>query len=371
MYPVTGVVGGLRNGFNRYRMANHEQPFHIDEDGYLGYPNVVLNNGHRTPTPMSCMPGIAQGALASAQDAIFDNPIANNDRRRRSSTMSPRTIREPAYRTPYSNSFPGFDRQNVTPPNSNNFTGHATQEQVVAEPNSEAFNRPSISTISTTIRTSTASAYTETPGATHSDNQRVLFALLSDICTEALRRKWHDQTQRQSIRTMASRRSRPSRQRRGSRGGYSPYAPLSAVPNPHSHNSQRTRRAGAAAAMAERPLGFMELMQRIATAMWEEAIQAQQEQSVASRRATSGSLETAAIDSMRTLYSLGSSIMAASLAARGESFNLDEIRDIVGLAAGFCRVLGYAEGAERCEEVGRYPFNVGPEQEGLWEGVVL
>jgi hypothetical protein len=102
----------------------------------------------------------------------------------------------------------------------------------------------------------------------------------------------------------------------------------------------------------------MDLMQRIATVMWENATQPQPAQDMPNGAApASGEPETAAIESMRTLYSLGNSIVAATSAAtRGDNFNLDEIRDIVGVAAGLCRVLGYGEGAERCEEVGRRPL---------------
>jgi hypothetical protein len=126
----------------------------------------------------------------------------------------------------------------------------------------------------------------------------------------------------------------------------------------------------------------MELMQRIATAMWEDATQRQRLQGIdasvpnpafvpASAMATTGEAETAAINSMRTLYSLGNSITVATEAAsRGENFNFDEVRDIVGVAAGFCRVLGYGEGAERCEEVIRCPFGVDPER-GSHRGGVL
>jgi hypothetical protein len=133
----------------------------------------------------------------------------------------------------------------------------------------------------------------------------------------------------------------------------------------------------------EQPLRFMELMQRIATAMWEDVTQGQRMQGndadipnpasvPASAIAITGDAETAAIDSMRTLYSLGNSILAATEAAsRGENFNFDEVRDIVGVAAGFCRVLGYGEGAERCEEVVRRPFGAEPEHGDHWEGGVL
>jgi hypothetical protein len=123
----------------------------------------------------------------------------------------------------------------------------------------------------------------------------------------------------------------------------------------------------------------MALMQRIATATWENARRQQQEQhhgadagASVSTPATIGEAETAAIDSMRTLYSLGNSIVAATeAAARGENFNLDEMRDVVGVAGGFCRFLGYAEGAERCEEVGRGPFGAGAGDGGRWEGGVF
>jgi hypothetical protein len=125
----------------------------------------------------------------------------------------------------------------------------------------------------------------------------------------------------------------------------------------------------------------MELMQRVATAMWENATQGQREQvndadipasAPTPAPPTTGEAETTAVDSMRTLYSLGNSITAATEAAtRGENFNLDEVRDIVGVAAGFCRVLGYREGAERCEEVGRRPFGAGLEHGSHWEGGVL
>lgn len=136
------------------------------------------------------------------------------------------------------------------------------------------------------------------------------------------------------------------------------------------------------ATVPEQPLPFMELMQRIATAMWEDAIQGQREQgnvadiqasaSVSIPPTTTGEAEIAAIDSMRRLYSLGNSIMAATDAAsRGENFNFDEVRDIVGVAAGFCRVLGYGEGAGRCEEVVRRLFGVEPEHGSDWEGGVL
>lgn len=121
--------------------------------------------------------------------------------------------------------------------------------------------------------------------------------------------------------------------------------------------------------MPEQPPRFMELMQRIATAMWEDATQDQHQQDQnldanapdpASAAGTTGEAETAAIDSMRTLYSFGNSVMAATEAAtRGENFNLDEVRDIIGVAGGFCRVLGYGDGVERCEEVGRRSFGVG------------
>jgi hypothetical protein len=371
--------GGHRNGFGRYRMANHDQPFHIDVERSLGYPHALLNNdGHRTPVPMSYMPIMPQGSPPT-QNAIFRNPMANDDRCRRSSTMSPRTIRAPAYRTPYYNSAPPSGPQTLTLPSSYNFANHTAPAKEEVEPYPQAFNQPSLSTISSTTRTSTTSAYTETTTTQHSHNQRTIFALLSEICTEALRRKWHDETQRQLIRSLAVHCPRPSRHRRRSHGRQSPYAAQSAVPNRHARAGPRTQRRGAT--VPEQPLCFMELMQRIATATWEDAIQGQREQghnatspasATASATVTTGEAETAAIDSMHALYSLGNSIMAANSAARhGEDFNLDEVRDIVGVAASFCRVLAYGEGAERCEEVLRHPYGAEPEHWSGWEGGVL
>jgi hypothetical protein len=371
--------GGLRNGFGRYGMANHDQPFYIDVDRSLGYPNALLNNyGNRTPTPMSYTPIMPQGSPPT-QNAVFNTPMANDDRRRRSSTMSPRTIRAPTYQTAYFNSLPPSGPQTLTPLSVNNFANHTPQVQAETEPHAQAFNHPSLSTISSTTRTSTTSAYTETPTIQHGHHQRAIFALLSEICTEALRRKWHDETQRQLIRSLASRRPGPTQHRRHSRARYSPYAAMSAVLQPHSQGSHRMQRRGAV--VAEQPLHFMELMRRIATAMWEDATQGQREQgndagisasASAPIPSITGEAETAAIDMMRTLYSLGNGIIAATeAAARGENFNLDEVRDIVGVAGGFCRVLGYVEGAERCEEVGRRPFGAGPEGGAHWEGWVL
>jgi hypothetical protein len=368
-YPA---VRSLRNGFGWSRMANNAQPFHADEDRFLGYPNALLNiDGPPTPTPMSYTSGIPVGTAVPLHE-LFNTPMANNDRRRRSSFISPRTIQTSNYRTPYSNSFPPSGPQNPTPPSSNIFTSHTTQTQAAAESNFQAFNRASLSTITATSRRSTTSTYTEAPTATLDHNQRAIFALVSEICTEALRRKWHDETQRQSIRSLASRRPRSSRHRRRSHGRYSPYAPLSAPQNPHSHTAQRPQRTGATTTPADPPLRFMDLMQRIATVTWENAIQPQPAQDMPNGAApTSGEPETAAIESMRTLYSLGNSIVAATSAAtRGDNFNLDEIKDIVGVAARFCRVLGYGEGAERCEEVGRRPLEERRQGAG-WEGGVL
>jgi len=377
-YPASG---GLRNGFGRYRMANHDQSFHIDVDRFLGYPNAFLdNNGHWTPTPMSYTPIMPQGS-APIQNAIFNTPMANGDRRRRSSAISPRTIRAPTNRMSYSNSFPPSGPQTLTSLSSNNFPNNNPQAQAEVEPRAQAFNRPSLSTISSTVRASTASAYTGTPTTQHGHNQRAVFALLSEICTEALRRKWHDETQQQLIRSLYSRSPRPSRHRRHSCDRFSPYATQSAIPRPRSRGSQRMQRRGTI--VPERPLLFMELMQRIATAMWEDVTQRQRMQGndadipnsasvPASAMAITGDAETAAIDSMRTLYSLGNSILAATEAASyGENFNFDEVRDIAGVAAGFCRVLGYGEGAERCEEVVRRPFGAEPEHGDYWERGVL
>jgi hypothetical protein len=377
-YPAGG---NLRNGFGRYRMANHDQPFHIGVDRSLGYPNALLNNdGHQTLTPMSYTPAMPQGS-SPTQNAIFNIPMANGDRRRRSSAISPRTIRATTNRTPYSNSFPPSGPQTLTPLSSNNFANHTPQAQAEVEPRAQAFNHPSLSTISFATRTSTASVFTETPTTQHGHNQRAVFALLSEICTEALRRKWHDETQRQLIRSLSSRSPRSSRHRRHSRSRFSPYSTQSAIPHPSSLGRQRAQRRGTA--VPEQPLRFMELMQRIATAMWEDVTQGQRMQGndadipnpasvPASAIAITGDAETAAIDSMRTLYSLGNSILAATEAAsRGENFNFDEVRDIVGVAAGFCRVLGYGEGAERCEEVVRRPFGAEPEHGDHWEGGVL
>jgi hypothetical protein len=365
-------------------MASNEQLSSTNEDRVWGYPDGLLNNdGQRTPTLMPFTPGILVGAPVPVH-RLFDTPMANDDRRRRSSSMSPRTIRASTYRTPYTPFFPPSNPQTLTPRGSINFTNHITQAQVVAEPNAQTLNRSSLSTITATTGTSTTSTYTETPMRSHGHDQRAIFALLSEICNEALRRKWHDEAQRQSIRSLASRRPHLLPHHPRCRGRYSPYDPLPAVPSHHSHISQMARSTGAISLSTEQPPRFTELMQRIATTMWESAThpqhQPQATQNLSNGPApeptpmpTSGESETAAIDSMRTLYSLGNSIMAATSAAtiRAEYFNLDEVRDIIGIAAGFCRFLGYREGAERCEEMGRRPLGEEERQERGWESGVL
>src|ERR1700728_3633039 len=92
------------------------------------------------------------------QNAVFNTPMANDDRRRRSSTMSPRTIRAPTYQTAYFNSLPPSGPQTLTPLSVNNFANHTPQVQAETEPHAQAFNHPSLSTTSSTTRTSTTSA---------------------------------------------------------------------------------------------------------------------------------------------------------------------------------------------------------------------
>jgi hypothetical protein len=374
------AMQGLRNGFGRTRMNYDEQyeyePYRREDQSLAGYPDIlVCSDGIPTLTPMSYVDDTPLGS-ASFQHGIFEIPTFSDERRRRSSAISPRTIPATTHETPCMSHFQPGDVKPLTPHDEtlNTFHNRMPREQLQSQ--AQPLPYPSLSAGSSATWTSTAPTYTESPTAKHQKNQQAILALLSRICTEALRRKWHEETERQLINSLTSRH--PHRRQR-SRGRYSPYANPSSIRGSHATQTLATT----ASATVGQALGFMDLMRRVASAMWKNVTQQQQQRDPQANNASflnqapafppstaTGEVERAAIDSMRTLYSLGNNISAVSLAVqRGQDFNLNEMGDIVGDAGEFCRFLGYGEGAGRCEEVGRGLFGLGEaDEDGPWAG---
>jgi hypothetical protein len=245
-------------------------------------------------------------------DALHDTLMVNANQRRRSSAVSPRTIQP----LPNTQNYNSATSQAILPPVTPIGSSQNQANQL---------RNPSISSMSSSTTTTTATDYTEVPP------QHPFFSLLSEICTEALRRRWHSEMQRQQMNSFSFRYPAHHRSQDWRNSRYEPYElPPSLRPS----------------AFAQPP-DLMSYIHLIADALWSNA-------RTGPRLGPEGRPEMIALEEMRTLYSLGTSVARAHDAAeRGETFNLEEMMDVVGGASALCRVLGYEEGRGRCEELGR------------------
>ncbi|KAI9744814.1 MAG: hypothetical protein M1818_001739 [Claussenomyces sp. TS43310] len=170
--------------------------------------------------------------------------------------------------------------------------------------------------------------------------QQSYFELLEEICTEAARRKWQSEVERRLAVSFGTVRRQGPHRRRQSQHRTSRFEPAGrgnwSLPP---FNAPLAAAADAPAACYR----FMDYVSMIANATWENACV---------HVSGSHEAESLAADDMSMLYAMAMRIAGiVEVAAGGEAFGVEELKDLALDARGLCRFLDYQEGASRCDEM--------------------